>query len=157
MIVFTKPSKMKLVLILSSCLGKPLKKTKCAKTIFKVIHEKTVFEFFSIIEDFLKNRYQEHLTLEEVDGLEKLRSLLFHHSWQDEAALLASHIKLDNDIIFAIKSIEGKGSTRAYYKINIVRKALNNLDIRTKDIKLRIYSDFLNIFKEEFAHRYFKK
>ena len=149
---------MKLVLLLSSCLGKPLKKTKCAKTIFKVIHEKMVFDyFFANGRFFFKNHYQEHLTQEEIDGLEKLRSLLFHHSWQNEAALLASHIKLDNDIIFAIKSTEGEGSTRTYYRINNVRKALKNLNIPTKDIKLRIYSDFLNIFKEEFAHRFFKK
>ena len=137
--------------------GEAIEEDKMRKDNFQSDSRENGFRIFCDKTRFLKNHYQEHLILEEVDGLEKLRSLLFHHSWQNQAALLASHIKLDNDIIFAIKSIEGKGSTRTCNITNKVRKVLKNLDIRTKDIKLRIYSDFLNIFKEEFAHRYFKK
>ena len=58
------------------------------------------------------NRQKEHLIKEEFDGLEKLRSLLFHHSWASEAALLASHIELNKKIIHSIKSIEEMGCRR---------------------------------------------
>ena len=86
-----------------------------------------------------------------------MRSLLFHHSWKNEADSLASDIKLDKNIIYAIKSTEESGSKRTSSTPDHVRRALIILDIPTKDIKLRIYSDFLNIFREEFEHRFFKK
>ena len=98
-----------------------------------------------------------HLTQKEIDGLENMRSLLFHHSWKNEADSLASDIKLDKNIIYAIKSTEESGYKWMSSTPDHVRRALIILDIPTKDIKLRIYSDFLNIFREEFEHRFFKK
>ena len=106
---------------------------------------------------FFKNLSKNHLTQKEIDGLEKMRSLLFHHSWKNEAASLASDIKLDKNIIYSIKSTEESGYKMTSSTPDHVRRALIDLDIPTKDIKLRIYSDFLNIFREEFEHRFFKK
>ena len=63
---------------------------------------------------FFEKFEQEHLTQAEIDGLEKLRSLLFHHSWKTEEALLATDIKLDKSIIYYIKSTEVLGSRKPY-------------------------------------------
>ena len=50
------------------------------------------------------------MTQEEIDGLEKLRSLLFHHSWKNEENFLANRADLNRKIIHAIKSTEGTRS-----------------------------------------------
>ena len=89
---------------------------------------KVLFFFVSKWSFFFKNLSKVHLTQKEIDGLEKMRSLLFHHSWKNEAASLASHIKLDKNIIYAIKSTEELGSTRTSSTSDHVRRALINLD-----------------------------
>ena len=105
------------------------------------------------------NRQKEHLIKEEFDGLEKLRSLLFHHSWASEAALLASHIELNKKLIHSIKSIEVMGCrrTRKVYGHgrhgSRVRTTVR--DIPATDNKLRIYNNLLNVFNNEFAHRFY--